>query len=225
MPSSPTRQARLAGFLYLLVTAAAFNEGYVLPRTVVTGDAAATAERIRHSPDLFRLGLLGDLVAGTCWLLTAMALYVLLRHIDQLAAAAMVIFAAVGAAIQCLNQLNQYTALTVATGGGPDGVALMFATMQHNGYVLDEVFFGLWLVPLGYLVIRSGLFPKLLGWLLFVACAGYLIDLGVHVLAPSHSTLVATVITYPAGAIGELTFLVWLLVKGVRGPRLSTAAA
>jgi Domain of unknown function (DUF4386) len=145
--TSPTRQARLAGLLYLLVTAAAFNEGYVLPRTVVAGDAVATAEHIRASSTLFRLGFLGDLVAGTCWLLTAMALYVLLGRVDHLAAAAMVIFAAVGAAIQCLNQLNQYTALTVATGGGPDSVALMFATLQHNGYAIDEVFFGLGWFP------------------------------------------------------------------------------
>ena len=224
MPTSPNRLARLAGLLYLLVTAAAFNEGYVLPRTVIAGDATATAEHIRASATLFRLGFLGDLVAGTCWLLTAMALYVLLRHVDRLAAAAMVIFAAVGAAIQCLNQLNQYTALTVATTGGPDSVTLMFATMQRHGYVIDEVFLGLWLVPLGYLVIRSGYFPKLLGWLLIVACAGYLIDLFTQVLAPSHSGLVATVITYPAGALGELTFLLWLLVRGIPASRLAPAS-
>jgi hypothetical protein len=63
------------------------------------------------------------------------------------------------------------------------------------------------------------------GWLLFVAGAGYLVDLGVHVLVPSYSGLVATVITYPAGAIGELTFLVWLLVRGVRRPASTAGPA
>jgi hypothetical protein len=54
MPTSPSRQARLAGLLYLLVTAAAFNEGYVLPRTVAAGDAAATGDHIRAAATLFR---------------------------------------------------------------------------------------------------------------------------------------------------------------------------
>jgi hypothetical protein len=92
--------------LYLIMTAAAFNELYVLPRIVGSGDATATADNIRASTTLFRLGFAGDLVTGVCWLLTAMALYLLLRHVHQLAAAAMVTFAAVGAAIQCLNQLT-----------------------------------------------------------------------------------------------------------------------
>jgi hypothetical protein len=135
----------------------------------------------------------------------------------------MVIFAAVGAAIQGLNQHNQYTALTVATTGGPDSLTLMFATMQRHGYVIDEVFFGLWLVPLGYLVIRSGYVPKLLGQLLIVACAGYLIDLFTQVLAPSRSSLAATVITYPAGALGELIFLLWLLERAIPASRLASA--
>jgi hypothetical protein len=221
MPTSPNRLARWAGLLYLFMTAAAFNEGYVLPRTVVAGDATATAEHIRASSTLFRLGFLGDVVADTCWLLTAMALYVRLRHVDRPAAAAMVIFAAVGAAIQGLNQLDQCTALSVATTDDRDIVTLMFATMQRHGYVIDEVFFGLWLVPVGYLVIRSGYFPRQWGWLLMVACAGSLIDLFTQVLAPSRSNLVATVITYPAGVLGELTFRLWLPVRGIWASRAS----
>src|SRR5262249_11809896 len=160
---------------------AGFNEGYVLPRLVKSSDAAATADNIRASAMLFRAGFIGDLMAATFWLLTAMALYLLLRHVNQLAAAAMVTFAAVGAAIMGLNQLNQFTALTIATSpdytrsfgkAGSDALTLLFSGMQHNGYVVDNMYFGLWLLPLAYLVIRSGYFPKVLGVLQIIACFG-----------------------------------------------------
>jgi uncharacterized protein DUF4386 len=192
--TTPKALARTAGVLYLLLAGAAFNEGYVLPRIVKSGDAAATAGHIRASATLFRVGFVGDLVAATCWLLLAMALYLLLNQVHQLAAAAMVIFTAVGPTIQYLNQLNQYTALTIATsdhytrgfgGAGSDGLTLLFATMQHNGYLIGSMFFGLWLLPLGYLVMKSGYFPKPLGVLLIIGCIAYIASLFTQVLAPA----------------------------------------
>jgi len=122
--TTPKALARTAGVLYLLLAGAAFNEGYVLPRIVKSGDAAATAGTIRASATLFRVGFVGDMVAATCWVLLAMALYLLLNHVHQLAAAAMVTFAVVGATIQYLNQLNQYTALTIATSDHQHRTAL-----------------------------------------------------------------------------------------------------
>jgi Domain of unknown function (DUF4386) len=223
---APKTLARIAGVFYLLMTAAAFNELYVLARIVKSGDATATADNIRASTTLFRLGFAGDLVTGTCWLLTAMALYLLLKHVHQLAAAVMVIFAAVGAAIQCLNQLNQYTALTIATSdsyartlgkAGSDALTGLFAGMQHNGYIINSMFFGLWLLPLGYLVVKSGYFPKVLGVLLIVGCFAYIADLFTQVLAPDLSQNIGLVLIAVAG-IAELSFMLWLLVKAVHVP-------
>ena len=224
--TTPKALARTAGVLYLLLMGAAFNEGYVLPRIVKPGDAAATADSIRASATLFRAGFVGDMVAATCWLLLAMALYLLLNHVHQLAAAAMVTFTAVGAAIQYLNQLNQYTALTIATsdhyarafgGPGSDGLALLFATMQHNGYLIDSMFFGLWLLPLGYLVIRSGYFPKPLGVLLIIGCIAYIASMFMRILAPAVGTSTAPLFITIAGT-AELCFLAWLLIKAVNAP-------
>ena len=216
---APRTLARIAGVLYLLLIGAAFNEGYVLPRIVVAGGATATADHIRASAALFRAGVVGDMVAGTLWIPLAMSLYLLLRHVHQLAAAAMVTFAAVGGGIQVVNQLNQYTALTIATDGsyahavgraGSDWLALLFANMQHSGYVIDSIFFGLWLLPLGYLVVRSGYFPKALGVLLIIGSCCYVVEtfavlLGLGVLGD--------VLIIPAG-LSEATFLVWLLIRG-----------
>lgn len=220
---APRTLARIAGVCYLLLIGAAFNEGYVIPHIVSSGDPTATADHIRASVGLFRAGVIGDLLAGTFWVVLAMSLYLLLRHVHQLAAGAMVVFAAVGGGIQVLNQLNQYTALSIATSdsyshafgtSGADGLALVFADMQHNGQVIDSIFFGLWLVPLGYLVIRSSYFPKAIGVILIAGAACYIADT-FAILGDLGS--LGDFLIIPAG-LGELTFLVWLLATGGRLP-------
>jgi hypothetical protein len=127
----------------------------------------------------------------------------------------MVVIVAVAVGIICLNLLNQYEALQVATGGGSDALAGMFADMHASGYLIAQIFFGLWLLPLGYLIYRSGYVPKVIGVLLAVGCLGYLADTFVQFLAPGIAESVEPFVVAPA-AIGELSLVVWLLVKGVR---------
>lgn len=221
---SQGRLARIAGSLYLvLAVLGGFAELYVRDRIVELGDPAATAENIRASATLFRYGFVADLAQATVFLFTAMALYLLLRGVNELVARAMVVLVAVSVGIICLNLLNQYMALQLATGegsatafgaAGSDGLAGLFAEMHHAGYLIAQIFFGLWLLPLGYLVVRSGWFPKAIGVLLIVGCFGYLVDTFARFLAPGVADSIEAVVV-PA-AIGELSFVVWLLVKGVR---------
>jgi len=84
----------------------------------------------------------------------------------------------------------------------------------------SQMFFALWLLPLGYLVVRSGYFPRVLGYLLVVACLGYLVDLFAYFLAPGIEGSVLP-FSAAAGAIGELAFMAWLLVKGARVPEVN----
>jgi hypothetical protein len=114
--NSPKRLARIAGSFYLSMFLASLFAGAVRANGVGSGDAAARADRIRASATLLRVGFVADLVQVTCMLLAAMALYLLLRHVNRFAAAAMVTFNAVAVGIYCLNLLNEYTALTIATG-------------------------------------------------------------------------------------------------------------
>lgn len=100
---------------------------------------------------------------------------------------------------------------------GAEALALLFIDLQHDGFVISQMFFALWLLPLGYLVVRSGAFPKVLGYLLWVACVGYLVDLFIYFLTPGIEDSVLP-FTAAAGAIGELGFIAWLLVKGARVP-------
>ena len=220
--NSERKLARVAGSLYLVVAVlGGFAELYVRDRLVDLGDPAATAANIRESASLFRAGFAADLVQATFFLFTAMALYVLLRHVNELVARAMVVFVAVSVAIMCINLLNQLVALRVATGdgyassfGGSNELTGLFAGMHHDGYLIAQIFFGLWLAPLGYLVVRSGWFPKVLGILLIAGCVGYLADTFVQLLAPSVADGIEAFVLAPA-AIGEVAFVGWLLVKGV----------
>jgi len=231
--TSPKTLGRIAGSMYLVVAVlGGFAELYVRSSIVVGGDAAGTADNIRDSATLFRVGFVSDLVQATFFLLTAMALYLLLRDVHELVARAMVVIVSVSVAIICLNLLNQYVALSVATGGeyttvfgaaGSDALVGLFADMHAAGYLIAQMFFGLWLLPLGFLVYRSGSFPKVLGVLLAIGCFGYLADLFIHFLVPDVAESIAPFILAPA-AIGELSLVVWLLVRGVRVAERGTPA-
>jgi hypothetical protein len=226
--TSPKALARIAGSLYLVVAVlGGFAELYVRSGIVVAGDAGGTADNIRGSATLFRVGFVGDLMQATLFLLTAMALYLLLRDVHELVARAMVVIVSVSVAIICLNLLNQYVALSVATGdeytstfgsAGSDALTGLFADMHAAGYLIAQLFFGLWLLPLGYLVYRSGYFPKVLGVLLAIGCFCYLADLFTHFLAPGIAESIEPLVVAPA-AVGELSLVAWLLVKGVNVPR------
>ena len=215
---SERKLARIAGALYLVVAVGGgFAELVVRQRIVETGNAAATAENIRTSAGLFRAGFAADLIQVTFFLFTAMALYLLLRHVDELAARAMVVLVAVSVAIMSLNLLNQWMALRIATGQestGTDALTGLFADMHHFGYLIAQMFFGLWLLPLGFLVVRSGWFPRALGYLLMAGGIGYVGDLFGRFLAPGVAEAIGPFVLAPA-AIGELSFVAWLLIKAV----------
>ena len=219
---APPALARLAAILYLILAIGSGFGFFVRGRLITTGDAATTADHIRSSAGLFRASFVADLVGTTAFLLTAMALFALLRDVDRYVAGAMVTIVGVSVAIQSLNLLNQVTALSIATGReyaalGPatrDLETLIYAERLQDGFFIAQVFFAAWLVPLGYLVIRSGFLPKVLGVLLNIACAAYLIDAFVYFTTRGAHGTVSSV-TGAFCAVSELAFLGWLLIRGV----------
>jgi Domain of unknown function (DUF4386) len=223
--ASKTSLARVAGLLYLIVAVCGgFSELYVRSRVVVPGDAVATAENVSASATLFRIGFVSDLVNITCFLLVALTLYVLLKHAGHEVALAMVLFVAVSVAIMGVNLLNHLGALLVATGagysaalGGDAAAALvmLFLDLHKHGYLIAQAFFGLWLLPLGYLVLRSGYFPRALGVLLVAACLGYTADLVAVLAFPSLASSLSPFVLAPA-VVAEVSLVLWLLVKGVK---------
>lgn len=223
--ASPAALARTAGVLYLVLAIGSSVSFAVSASVFDADDPSSTAEAIRSSTALIRTAFLSELVAVVAFGLTALVLHELLRHVQRLAAAAMAMCVAVSVAIQSANLVNQYTALRVVTSdayqsafgaAGSDALGRVFVDMQHDGgFLVAQTFFGLWLVPLGYLVIRSGWFPKVLGVVLVVASATYILKLFVDVVAADLGDRLSPVAS-AIEALAEVVFICWLLVKGVR---------
>ena len=223
--TSQKRLARTAGVLYLLVGIfGGFAQGFVYPKIYAAGDAATTAGNLVANSGLVRIGVLADVVQAIVWVFLAMALYRLLKQAHQSAAFAMVVLVGLGAGIACLNAVFEFEGMRVATGavslavgaGGTNALALLMVDAQHYGLLIDTVFQGLWLMPLGYLAYKSaGWFPKWLGVLLIVGGACYLVDLLAAFLVPDFGQIIHAFIWIPS-AIAEISMVLYLLVIGVR---------
>lgn len=232
--ASPKTIARAAGLLYLAVAVfSTFALIVVDGQVYVPGDATTTAENLVSKAFMVRLAVVADLAQATAFVFLAMVLHVLLRHVNRNIAGAMVVLVAIATAMMCLDAVFRFGGLLVATGvayeagfgaAGSDALALLLLDLQHFGFLTAQVFFGLWLVPLGYLVFKSGLFPKTLGIVLIAGGAGYIVDLLLAFLAPEISSQVHGFVVIPA-TIGEVWTLGYLLAIGVRSQGPGTASS
>jgi hypothetical protein len=222
---APKRLARTAGVLYLLNgICSTFALLFVEKKVYVPGNAATTARNLLANAELVRLGIVADLFQACVWVFLAMTLYLLLKHVHPSAASAMVALVAIGTGIVCLNEIFEFEGLRVATGQvgsvavGSNALALLLLDTQHYGILIAQIFFGLWLVPLGYLVYKSRMFPKALAVLLVLGGCCYLVDLLGLFLVPDFSQTINTLVVIPS-AIAEVSMVIYLLVIGVRSPR------
>jgi hypothetical protein len=225
------KTARIAGILYLLVGIfGGFAEGFVDPKIYVAGNAAATALNVITNSGLVRMGVVSHLLDGTFFVFLAMILYILLEHVHKSVARAMLILVALATGIICLNAVFQFEALRVATDpsyvvafglAGSNALVLLLLDMQHYGTLIAQVFFGLWLVPLGYLAYRSNLFPKWLGVLLVAGGVCYLVDLLAAFLVPGFGQTIHSFVIIPS-ALAEIAMVLYLLIIGVRTQKLTS---
>lgn len=222
--ASVQRTARYAGVLYLILAIlGGFSEFFVRQALIVRGDAAATVANISAALPTFRLGIVAELTGQVAFVLLVLALYRILKPVHRGQARVMVAFVLVAVTITCLNMLNQFAGLYLLSGAPHlavfdtaqiDALAMTFLDLHQAGYIIAQVFFGLWLVPLGSLILRSGFLPKAIGALLVLAGAGYLVDVATFFLAPGFGVVLSE-FTF----VGELALMLWLLVFGVNVPR------
>jgi hypothetical protein len=203
-----------------------FGIMYVPSVLLVPGDAAATSRNILASERLFRSGTVSHLISQVILIFLVLALYRLLKPVNKDHAVLMVVLALVAVPMAFLNEVNHLAALRLL-GNADDGAftssqlhaqAMLFLDMRENGILVTLAFWGLWLLPLGFLVFRSGFLPKLLGILLVIAGAAYVIDVGAQLLFPGAPTIGQ--FTF----VGELLFALWLLIKGVNVDRWQQVA-
>jgi hypothetical protein len=220
----PPSYARIGGALYLLIIAAGlFAEALVRDRLVVAGDAAATASNITDHAFLFRLGIAADLSTYLCAVALTMILYVLLKPVSRNAALLMLGFNLVQDAIGGLNVLNSYRPLQLLGGAAYlkafsreqlEAMALLSINSHSVGFAVALLFFGCSCLALGYLTFTSGMLPRALGVLMAIAGVSYLTLSTARLLSPRLASMLFPSILVPA-LIGELSFAVWLTVKGM----------
>jgi len=216
------RTARLAGGLYLaLMPFGFFGIIYVPSVLLVPGDAATTSRNIMASEWLFRSGTVSHLIGQIIFIFLVLALYRLLKPVNKDHAVLMVVLALLGIPIAFLNEVNHLAALRLLSSADEGAFtstqlhaqAMLFLDMRQSGILVAQVFWGLWLLPLGLLIFRSEFLPKLLGILLVIGGAGYLIDSGTQLLFPGLAMI--SQFTF----IGELLLPLWLVIKGVNVDR------
>ncbi len=234
---SPLVHARLAGVGYLvIIVTGIFAEFFVRSNLIVPGDATATAGNILASESLYRVGLAGELLMLVCDVAVALALYVVFREVSRSLALLAAFFRLVHASIVGVNLLNTYVPLvllgdarflTVFEPAQRQALALLFLDAHGYGYVIGLVFFALHCMILGWLVLRSRYMPGILGVLLMVASLGYLVDSLGRTLLSDYARYESTfgmIVLIPA-FVGELSFCLWLLLKGVSVRGAPTPAA
>ena len=222
--NSPKSIARIAGVLYLIVAIFAAFPYSVFNGLYIAGDAATTAANVVAKAGVVRIAVVSDFVMVTAWVFLALTLHRLLKHVHQGAASAMVVLVAIGAGIVSLNDIFAFEAMQVATdssysaalgSGGANALAFMLLDIQRYGGLAASVFMGLWLVPLGYLAYKSGMFPKALGVALITVCICYHVKLLAAFLAPDLWTAIQGYVSIPIW-IFELWMVLYLLLVGVR---------
>jgi len=225
--------ARGAGILYILMDVFMIFSGMVVdPKIYVPGDAVATASNILASEWLFRLGFVSFLVGLILQLFLVHVLYELFKSVDKGQARLMVILVVAGVSVAFLNNLNLYAPILLFSGAGHlsafnpaqlQTLAMVFLDMYNNGIMVAEIFWGLWLIPLGILVYKSRFVPKVLGVLLIVGCFGHLLSFLSTFLFPDYSAILIPISEMVM--FGELPIFLWLLIKGAKDQQPSTRTA
>lgn len=223
--NSVKKTARMTGLFYLAIFFAnIFVFIFVSGSLNVVGDAAATAENIRASESLYRSGVVSYLIVFLSEIGATILLYQLLKPVNQTLAMMMMATRLMQAAVHAVNLVNFIFPLILINGGDYlttftaaqiDSLVLLFTDAHYYGVLVSEAFFAVSLFLLGYLVVKSELFPSILGIMLAIAGAGYVLDSFGIFLLPQHAMLFANIMMAPA-IIAELSFTLWLLIKGVR---------
>ena len=221
------RLARCAGLLYTLVALIApIGLFYVPGRLVVPGNAGETAARIVAHPGLLRLGMGTELFHQALEVWLVLVLFELFRPVGLRLSRQMLVLGLIPIPLVFLNVINELAALGLVLPGPSalaidpgqrQSLALFFLHLHAQGLQLAEVFWGLWLFPLGLLAWRSGFMPRLIGACAIAGGTGYLLDAGLNLLAPSLADSLGSGVV--ALQLGEPVMILWLLIAGARVPR------
>jgi hypothetical protein len=220
--------ARTAGFLYLImIIAGGFAEAFVRQGLTINGDAAATARNILASEQMYRFGIIADLLTLICTIVLSLIFYILFKQVNKNISLLALIFSIIASAVMALNLLNQIAPLLLLHDTSYldafsikqlQTLSLFFLKLQSQGYGISLLLFAFYFPIIGYLVYKSNFLPRILGIIYTLAGVGYLINSLGMFLHPHLAGLLFPYVLLPA-FIGETSMSLWLIFKGVKEPK------
>lgn len=224
------RMARVAGLWYLLLAITSGFSWMVITKTFVAGDAILTAKNILTTESQYIISIISNIVAQISFIYLVLTLYRLLKKVNELQAGLMLTFVLVSVPIMFINIIFQIGAFVILSRANylkvftADQIAVyatMFIHLNIIGVHVVEIFWGLWLFPLSYLVYQSNFFPRIIAFLLFISGGGYLVGSFTYLINPGIYGVIEKYLSIPE-SLGELVMLFWLLIKGVSIPKKNT---
>lgn len=223
--------ARIAGLLFLMMVVFGLAaEIFFRQKIFASSDLATTANNILSNTLLYRAGILSDMLMSLSYMLTALVLYKLLSSVNKNMAATMVVFATAGSVLLLFNILLEIAPLYILNGNEfmstfnssqRQSLAMLFYNLYQHGYMIGQIFFSLWVLPLGILIFKSGFIPKVLGILFIIETIFGLLAVTVHFLLPNPT--VESIMMLPM-MIAEFSFMFYLLIRGVNESKLSKSS-
>ncbi len=183
---------------------------YVPSELIVNDNPEVTIANIIDNEILFRAGIAGSLITQLFSVAAVWFLYKLFFQSYRDATVLMAVFTFLGMPIAMHSTANQLAVFEVI---GDVEQAFLFLKLNNRGIIIATIFWGLWLLPLGYMIIKSPLFPKIIGWLVILAGAGYTISAFAYFLGFKEG-LFAQILEYLT--FGEVVWMLWVLVMGAK---------
>jgi hypothetical protein len=229
--TSLKRTARIAGLWYLGFTLGPFYLLYVPSKTIVPHDASATAARILSHETLYRWGMLAETLGMVIFVGLGLALYRLFENVDRHRARQLVALVLVSSAVGVVTAVFSAAALLVFRGGDVfaafdshtrEAVGMLLIRIHGQANGINQMFWGLWLLPFGWLVVNSRFLPRWLGYWLLIDGLAWVVMSVTWFLAPDHSD---TLFRYFQPVfMAELAAMLWLLIMGAKEkPVIATA--
>lgn len=221
------KTARIAGILFLMMVVFGIAAEILFRQKIFSSsDITVTANNILSNNFLYRAGILSDMLMSLSYLFTALVLYKLFSSVDKNMAATMVVFATAGSVLLLFNVLIEIAPLYILSSNDylngfeisqKQSLAMLFYNLYQHGYMIGQIFFALWVLPLGILIYKSGFIPKVIGVLFILETIFGLMSVIVHFLMPNAT--VENIMMIPM-MIAEFSFMFYLLIRGINESKL-----
>ena len=213
------KTARLTGFWYLILAISGLF-GFLIfhPQIFITGDPQKTLTNLTELESTARVRLLFELLVIVSQALAAVWFYKLFREINKWAATVLGIWGTVNAVVIVVSAIAMNSAIEIANSSLPSLqektiMIQLLGQLITNAWSVGGLFFGLWLMPMGFIVISSGRMPVWLGRILFIGGIGYILQ--TFIICAGVQNPYSDILAIPA-TVGEFWMIGYLLIYGIR---------